>query len=334
MLAIASKPRGERLSVGATKLPAALLTRPVRPPDCQSASTIASTASAARMSTPKVSMRRSGNCWRQASAVASQTALRRPQMATSAPRRRNCSAIAWPRPVPPPVTRIRWPAISCGSNMVALLGLEVKERGWRQGDCAGRPIAGRRSRGGARPELAEGIALALVALLDLADLLLVAAQHLGQARELGVARVELGLEPRRHRLVLVDRAFLVEGLAFCRQLVVALVADANPVHHRFERRELRPTMRGLVGVALQELLFLAERLLRSLASRAQGGFFGDGGDAARASAARQAPRRGPKRSADAVRNSCPILVSEASRRGAGRPVARRRARGASAQSLP
>ena len=47
--------------------------------------------------------------------------LRRPQMATSAPRRRNCSAIAWPRPVPPPVTRMRWPVIRCGSNMVVLL---------------------------------------------------------------------------------------------------------------------------------------------------------------------------------------------------------------------
>ena len=104
MLAIASKPRDERLSVGETKLPAALFTSPLRPPDCHKASIIASTASAARMSTPKLSTRRSGNCWRQASAVASHTALRRPQMAMSAPRRRNCLVIAWPRPVPPPVT--------------------------------------------------------------------------------------------------------------------------------------------------------------------------------------------------------------------------------------
>ncbi len=44
-------------------------------------------------------------------AVWSQTALRRPQMATSAPSWRNFSAMARPRPVPPPVTRILRPAI-------------------------------------------------------------------------------------------------------------------------------------------------------------------------------------------------------------------------------
>ena len=86
MLAMASKPRGDRLSVGAMKLPAALLTSPVRPPLANSASTISSTACAMRMSTPKVSMRRFRELARaRPSAVASHTALRRPQMATSAP---------------------------------------------------------------------------------------------------------------------------------------------------------------------------------------------------------------------------------------------------------
>ena len=117
MLAIASNARGDRLSVGATKLPAALLTSPVSPPDCHSDSTISSTAWALRMSTPKVSMRRSGKTVRHAAAVSSHTDLRRPQIATSAPRRRNCSAIAWPSPVPPPVTRMRWPAMSRESNI-------------------------------------------------------------------------------------------------------------------------------------------------------------------------------------------------------------------------
>jgi hypothetical protein len=59
----------------------------------------------------KVSMHALGNLARQASAVASHTALRRPQMATSAPSSRNFSAIAWPRPLPPPVTRMRRPCI-------------------------------------------------------------------------------------------------------------------------------------------------------------------------------------------------------------------------------
>ena len=85
MPAMASKPRGDSASVGEMKLPAALFTSPVRPPLANSASTISSTACAMRMSTPKVSMRAFGNLPRQASAVASHTALRRPQMATSAP---------------------------------------------------------------------------------------------------------------------------------------------------------------------------------------------------------------------------------------------------------
>ena len=111
MPAMASKPRGDIASVGQMKLPAALLTRPVKPPLSNSDSTISSTAEAMRMSTPKVSMRAFGNCLRQASAVASHTCLRRPQMATSAPRLKKCSAMAWPKPVPPPVTRMRWPLI-------------------------------------------------------------------------------------------------------------------------------------------------------------------------------------------------------------------------------
>ena len=74
-------------------------------------------AAVAEPSTPKLSMRACGNLARQASAVASHTALRRPQMATSAPSSRNFSAIDWPSPVPPPVTSMRWPFINCGWNM-------------------------------------------------------------------------------------------------------------------------------------------------------------------------------------------------------------------------
>jgi hypothetical protein len=76
-----------------------------------------STACATRMSTPKVAMRRPGKRSRQAAAVSSQTALRRPQMAMSAPSDRKRSAMACPRPVPPPVTRMRWPANSCDAYM-------------------------------------------------------------------------------------------------------------------------------------------------------------------------------------------------------------------------
>src|SRR5271166_4710903 len=52
-------------------------------------------------------------------AVASQTLLRRPQMAISAPSPRNRSAIALPSPVPPPVTRIFLPANRPSTNMGA-----------------------------------------------------------------------------------------------------------------------------------------------------------------------------------------------------------------------
>src|SRR4051812_46501163 len=117
MLAMASNARDERLSVGAMKLPAALLIKPVSPPLANSDSTISSTACATRMSTPNVSTRRSGNCRRQPSAVSSHTALRRPQIATSAPNARNASAMPLPKPVPPPVTRMRWPFIRLAWNM-------------------------------------------------------------------------------------------------------------------------------------------------------------------------------------------------------------------------
>ena len=84
MLAIASKPRGDRSSVGETKLPAALLTRPVSGPCGEDvldhlvdrervADVDAEGCHAAAMQV------------HQSAAVSSQTLLRRPQMWTSAP---------------------------------------------------------------------------------------------------------------------------------------------------------------------------------------------------------------------------------------------------------
>ena len=63
------------------------------------------------------------------SAVASQTPLRRPQIAISAPRPRNRSAIALPSPVPPPVTRIFLPANRPSTNMGASPWLDARH--WR-----------------------------------------------------------------------------------------------------------------------------------------------------------------------------------------------------------
>src|SRR5262245_65047739 len=91
------------------KLPAALLTSPVSGPSLQIVSTMASTAAASRMSTacvftvPPYSRL-------SAPAVSSRTASRRPQIQIAAPSARYLAAISRPRPVPPPVTRMRLPA--------------------------------------------------------------------------------------------------------------------------------------------------------------------------------------------------------------------------------
>src|SRR6185436_4839668 len=115
MLAMALKPFGERSFVGLMKLPAALLTSPVSGPDSsQMRWIIASTACASRMSTEWVL-----TFLPSSFAVASRTAPRRPQIHTSAPSWTYFAAISLPRPVPPPVTRMRLPLSRPSLNMRA-----------------------------------------------------------------------------------------------------------------------------------------------------------------------------------------------------------------------
>ena len=109
MLAIASKARGLRSLVCEMKLPAALFTSPSSGPVAQICSTISSTAVATRMSTAWVSTRRPGYLAMTSFAVSSSTLPRRPQMTQSAPNSTNFSIMIRPRPVPPPVTRKRFP---------------------------------------------------------------------------------------------------------------------------------------------------------------------------------------------------------------------------------
>src|SRR5690606_11041309 len=138
MLAMASKARGLSASVGLMKFPAALLTRPVSGgPPAKMSSTMASMAAASRISTPKVSTRPP---WalRISSAVWSRTPLRRPQMTISAPSWRYFSAMARPRPVPPPVTRIRLPASRSLRNMGCLLVGDPTDSASKHGRRAGR----------------------------------------------------------------------------------------------------------------------------------------------------------------------------------------------------
>src|SRR5258707_6181469 len=106
---MASKPRGERSSVREMKLPAALLTRPVGArPSCQIACTIASTLPASRMST--VWHFTEPPCFAVSSAAVFSNGSRRlAQIYRSAPSSRYFAAISRPRPVPPPVTRMRLP---------------------------------------------------------------------------------------------------------------------------------------------------------------------------------------------------------------------------------
>src|SRR3954471_2072209 len=115
MLAIALKPFGERSFVGLMKFPAALLTSPLRGPDSsQMRWTIASTACASRMSIACVRTLPPSSF-----AVCSRTAPRRPAIQTSAPRATYLAAISRPRPVPPPVTRMRLPLRRPSLNMCA-----------------------------------------------------------------------------------------------------------------------------------------------------------------------------------------------------------------------
>src|SRR5258705_3392408 len=119
MPAMALKPFGERSLVGLMKLPAALLTSPESGPDSsQIRCTIASTACASRMSTEWVFTLPPKEFIRER-AVSSRTGPRRPQIQTSAPSVRYFAAISLPRPVPPPVTRMRLPLSSPSLNMRA-----------------------------------------------------------------------------------------------------------------------------------------------------------------------------------------------------------------------
>src|SRR5439155_22379609 len=119
ILAMALKPFGVRSFVGLMKLPAALLTRPVSgPPSSQILCTMASTAAASRISTDCVRTR--PPCFAiSAFAVASSTPPRRPASQSSAPSARYLAAISLPRPVPPPVTRMRLPLRRFSLNMRA-----------------------------------------------------------------------------------------------------------------------------------------------------------------------------------------------------------------------
>ncbi len=125
MLAMALKPFGVRSLVGLMKLPAALLTRPVSgPPSSQIFCTIASTAAASRMSTAW--LRTLPPCLAINSfAVSSSTPPRRPAIQSSAPSARYLAAISLPRPVPPPVTRMRLPLRRSSLNMRAPGGERV-----------------------------------------------------------------------------------------------------------------------------------------------------------------------------------------------------------------
>src|SRR5260370_30817602 len=119
MLAMALKPFGVRSFVGLMKLPAALLTSPVSgPPSSQIRCTMASTAAASRMSTESVRTR--PPCLPISSfAVSSSTPPRRPASQSSAPSSRYRAAISLPRPVPPPLRRIRLPLSRFSLNMRA-----------------------------------------------------------------------------------------------------------------------------------------------------------------------------------------------------------------------
>ena len=108
---IAVNARDEMFLVGAMKFAAALLISPVSGPcSDQISPTAASTASASRTST----------AWTCApgpisAAASSSTVIRRPHRCTSAPCLTRCAATPRPRPVPPPVIRMRLPARTFGS---------------------------------------------------------------------------------------------------------------------------------------------------------------------------------------------------------------------------
>src|SRR5512134_1767044 len=128
MFAMALKPLGVRSLVGLMKLPAALLTSPVSGPlSSQMRCTIASTAAASRMSTECVLTFPPRDL-----AVSSSTPPRRPQIHSSAPSSTYLAAISLPRPVPPPVMRMRLPLSSPSLNMRAPWGGSGHSKSFRR----------------------------------------------------------------------------------------------------------------------------------------------------------------------------------------------------------
>src|SRR5687768_5526327 len=128
MLAMALNPLGVRSLVGLMKLPAALFTRPVSGPlSSQMCCTIASTAAASRISTACVLTFPPRDL-----AVSCRTPPRRPQIHSSAPSSTYLAAISLPRPVPPPVIRMRLPLSSPSLNMRAPWGGSGHSKSFRR----------------------------------------------------------------------------------------------------------------------------------------------------------------------------------------------------------
>src|SRR6516164_8053855 len=121
MPSTASIARGLSSSLRAMKLPAALLTRTSRGPSAQIASTVLSTASASRTSQTWVSTLPPASPASLA-AASRRTSARRPQMTSRAPSSRKRRPMEKPRPVPPPVIRMRLPWRRSAWNMLGALG--------------------------------------------------------------------------------------------------------------------------------------------------------------------------------------------------------------------
>src|SRR5256886_8834221 len=126
MLAMALKPFGERSFVRLMKLPAALLTRPVRGPSLKTRVIIFSTASGDRMP-HSIGVTRVLCVSASSRAVSATTAPRRPQMYTSAPSLANSPAISRPSPVPPQ-SEEHTSELQSQSNLVCRLLLEKKKK--------------------------------------------------------------------------------------------------------------------------------------------------------------------------------------------------------------
>src|SRR6266851_2810530 len=113
---IASYPRGDNVSVGARKLAPALFTRPVSGPVTQISAIIFSMLSGSRTLATSASACPPDRL-RISPTALSRTSCRRPQMKTCAPCAANPTDISLPRPVPPPVTRMRFPLRTSPLNM-------------------------------------------------------------------------------------------------------------------------------------------------------------------------------------------------------------------------